>query len=117
MRKTFSMPDTGGIKQRFMRAPTAFRTERDFFAQLGDTCEAAVAENWAVQFLPDVGKIAESRTRFAAMIRDAENKNFRVLQPPPLLLGMGDYSQNRFSESAKNIKAALRLAESTQQRV
>jgi CHAT domain-containing protein len=91
-----------------------FEKSRDLFAQLGDTCEAVVAENWAVQFLPDVGKIAESRTRFAAMIRDAENKNFQVLLPPAhYYLGMSDYSQNRFSESAKNLKAALRLAEST----
>jgi hypothetical protein len=28
-------------------------------------------------------------------------------------LGMGDYAQNRFSESAKNLKTALRLAEAS----
>ncbi len=95
-------------------AISLFEESRDLFAQLGDTCEAAVAENWAAQILRDVGRIAESRTRLSAMIRDAENKNFQVLLPPAYYwLGMSDYSQNRFSESAKNLKAALRLAEST----
>jgi CHAT domain-containing protein len=95
-------------------AMSLFEQSRDLFAQLGDTCEAAVAENWAVQFLPEVGRIAESRTRLTAMIDDAENKNFQVLLPAAYYwLGMSDYRQNRFSESAKNLKAALRLAEST----
>lgn len=89
-----------------------FEKSRDLFRQLGDQCETAIAENWAVQFLPDVGKISESRPRLAAIIANAESRKFMVLLPPAYYsLGMGDYKQNRLSESATNLRTALRLAE------
>jgi CHAT domain-containing protein len=94
------------------RAITEFEKSRDLFARLNDPYEAAIAENWAVQLLPDVGRVIESRLRFAAIIASAENRKFSVLLPPAYYgLGMGDYRQNRWSESARHLKTALRLAE------
>jgi CHAT domain-containing protein len=85
---------------------------RDLFARLGDEWEASIAETWAAQLLPDVGKVAESRPRLAAIIANAESRNFIVLLSPAYYaLGMGDYKQNRISESARNLKSALRWAE------
>src|SRR5207249_9125189 len=85
---------------------------RDLFAQLGDACEADIAENWAVEFLPQVGKVGESRLRLTTIIANAESRKFLVLLPPAYYsLGMGDYGQNRLSESARNLKTALRRAE------
>ena len=49
--------------------------------ELGDDCEAAIAESWAVQFLPDVARIAEGRRRLAVLIAAAENKKFNLLLP------------------------------------
>jgi len=96
------------------KAISQFEKSRDLFARLGNECEAAVAENWAVQFLPDNGRVAESRTRLANIIASAESRRFLVLLPPAhYWLGMGDYRQGRFSESARNLKIALRLAEET----
>jgi CHAT domain-containing protein len=94
------------------QAISQFEKSRDLFAQLGDACEAAIAENWAAQLLPDVAKVAESRPRLAAIIANAESRKFIVLLPPAYYsLGMGDYKQNHLSESARNLKTALRLAE------
>ena len=89
-----------------------FERSRDLFTRLGDDCEAGVAEIWAVQFLSDIGKVAESRLRLTAIIERAEKRKFKVLVPPAYYwLGMADYRQGRFSESAKHIKTALQLAE------
>jgi len=100
------------LRGDYAQAISEFESSRDFFARLGNECEAAIAENWAVQFLPDVGKVAESRPRLAAIIANAERRRFTVLMPPAYYsLGMGDYRQNRLSESARNLRTALRLAE------
>jgi len=73
-----------------------------------------VAENWAVQFLPDVARVAESRLRLAAIITTSQSRKFMVLIPPAYYwLGMADFRQNRFSESARHIRTALRLAEAS----
>jgi CHAT domain-containing protein len=94
------------------QAISKFEESRDLFNRLGDESEAALAESWAVQLLPDIAKVAESRSRFAGVIANAENRRFAVLLPPAYYwLGMGDYSQGRFSESARNLKTALRLAQ------
>jgi hypothetical protein len=45
----------------YQRAISQSETSRDVFAQLGDECDAAIAENWAAQFLRDVGKVDEGR--------------------------------------------------------
>jgi CHAT domain-containing protein len=98
----------------YAQAISQFETSRDTFAQLGDECEAAIAENWAAQFLAAIGKVDEGRRRLSAVISNAEIKKF-VLLPPSVYywLGMGDYAQTRFSESARNLKTALRLAEAS----
>jgi CHAT domain-containing protein/Tfp pilus assembly protein PilF len=94
------------------QAISQYERSRDLFAQLGDECEAGVAEMWAVQFLSDIGTVAESRLRLKALIDSAEKRKFNVLLPPAYYwLGMSDYRQGDFSKSAKHIKTALRLAE------
>ncbi len=94
------------------QAISLFEKSRDLFAQLGDACEADIAENWAAEFLPQVGKVAESRQRLTTIIANAESRKFLALPPPAYYaLGMGDYGQNRLSESTRNLKTALRLAE------
>lgn len=89
-----------------------FEESRDLFMQLGDESEAALAESWAVQFLSDIAKVAESRSRLTAVIANAENKQFIVLLPTAYFwLAISDYRQSRFSDSARNLKTALRLAQ------
>jgi CHAT domain-containing protein/tetratricopeptide (TPR) repeat protein len=96
------------------KAISEFEKSRDLFARLGDICEAAIAENSAVQFLPDVARVAESRLRLAAMIVNAESRKFMVLLPAAYYwLGMSDSHQNRISDSNKNLKTALRRAEAS----
>ncbi len=101
------------VKERdYARAILQFERSRDLFAGLGNTCDAAAAENWAVQFLPDTARVAEGRRRLAAAIAMAEGKGFKVLLSPAYYwLGMADYLQNEFSKSSKNLRAALRLAD------
>jgi CHAT domain-containing protein len=71
-----------------------------------------VAETWATQFLPDVGKFAEGRARLAALIADAEARRHNVLLPPAYYwLGVSDQRQSALSRASKNYKTALRLAE------
>lgn len=95
-------------------AISKYEESRDLFMRLGDECEAALAENWAVQFLPDIARVGESQSRLAGVIANAENKKFLVLLPPAYYwLAMGDYKQRRFSDSARNLKMALRLAQTT----
>jgi CHAT domain-containing protein len=98
--------------QNIKTAISEFESSRDLFTRLGDEGEAAIAEIWAVQFLPEVGEVAESRRRCLAIIANAEARKFMVFLPAAYYwLGMGDYRQNRLSESAGNLKTALRLAE------
>ena len=94
------------------QAVSQLERSRDLFTRLGDECEAVVAEIWAVQFLPDIGKVAETRLRLTAIIDNAERRKFNVLLPSAYYwLGVADYRQGLFSESAKHLKTALRLAE------
>jgi CHAT domain-containing protein len=96
----------------YTQAISHFEKSRDLFAQLGNVCEAAIAENWAAQFLPEVAKVAEGRARLTAIITNAENRKFLVLLPPAYFwLGITDYAQNFFTQSAENLKKALQLAE------
>ncbi len=100
------------LEKNIATAISEFESSRDLFKQLGNDAEAAIAETWAVQLLPDVAEVAKSRKRLAAIITNAEARKFLVLLPPVYYsLGMADYSQNRLSESAGNLKTALRLAE------
>ena len=71
-----------------------------------------MAEVWAAQLLPDVGKIAEGRRRLAAVASDAEARDYKILQPPAYYwLGIGDYGQRGLSRTSGHFKNALRLAE------
>lgn len=98
--------------QNLKTAISEFESSRNQFAQLGNTGEAGIAETWAAQLLPDVGEIAESRRRLSEVIMSATTRNLTILLPPAYYsLSMGDSRQNRLSESAKNLKTALRLAE------
>lgn len=74
--------------------------------------EAGVAEQWAVQLLPDVGKIAEGRERLAALIATAESRKFNVLLPAAYYwLAVSDFGQGGLSQTSRDYKTALRLAE------
>lgn len=94
------------------KAISSFESSRDLFRQLGDTCEAAIAESWAAQFLPDVGRIDDGEKRLSALISDAQTRNFKLLLPTAhYWLGVSNSFQNRISESSNNFKTALRDAE------
>jgi len=92
-----------------------FEKSRDLFERLGNPCEAAISEIWAIQYLPDVGRVGESRPRAKAIIQRAAHKRFRILEPPARYsLGMSASFQKEISESHKNLKSCLRLAEAGQ---
>ena len=100
------------ISSDFPKAIPQFEKSADLFRRLGDVCEAAIAENWAGQLLPDAGRIAEARLRLTATIAMAEDRSFTLLLPPAYYwLGISDYRQKEFSQSSKNLKKALREAE------
>ena len=101
------------VPSDYTKAILEFEKSRDLFAQLGDTAEAELAEIWAVELLPDVAKVAESRQRLAAIITTAESRKFNLLIPTAYYwLGVCDYRQNNLSQMSRNYKTALRLAES-----
>jgi CHAT domain-containing protein len=96
----------------YSEAISAFENSRDLFEQLGDIAEADIAENWAAQLLPDVAKVAESRQRLVAIIATAQSRRFNILIPTAYYwLGVSDYRQSGLSQTNKNYKTALRLAE------
>jgi CHAT domain-containing protein len=96
----------------YAEAISKFEQSRDLFEQLGDTPETGISEIWAVQFLPDVARIAEGQRRLSAFIANATNRNFKVLLPTAYYwLAMGEGHQNQFSESNKHLRMALDLAE------
>ena len=96
------------------RAISLYEESRDRFARLDDRCAAAIAENWAAQLLRDVGQIDKSRARLNAIVEESTSRNFQALLPPAYYwLAMNDYSQGRLSESARNLRAALHVAEAT----
>ena len=111
MAKEMLASGESSVKSGYANAIAQFEKSRDLFEELGDTAEAGVAENWAVQLLPDVGEVDKSRPRISAIIVSAENRKFKILLPPAYYwLGMSDYHQSRLSDSGKNLKTALRLA-------
>jgi CHAT domain-containing protein len=100
------------IATDYAKAVSEFEKSRDLFARLGDDCEAAIAENWAAQFLPDVAKVAESRQRLLAMIETANRRKYNILLASAYYwLAVSDYRRSGLSETSKNLKIALRLAE------
>ena len=107
--------DTGQrfvARDNYRQAILAFEQSSALFTELGNAAEAGLAEMWAAQFLPDVARIAEGRRRLAAIIADAESRRFKVLLPPAYYwLGISGYRQSDLSQSNKDFKTALRLAE------
>ncbi|HYP52713.1 MAG TPA: CHAT domain-containing protein, partial [Pyrinomonadaceae bacterium] len=102
----------GLVESDFARAISEFERSRDLFLRLGDSAEAAVAENWAAQFLPDVARVAEGRRRLSALIASAGGRKYNVLVAPAYYwLAVSDYRQNVLTQTSKNYKTALRLAE------
>lgn len=100
------------VGKNYSHAISLFEQSRDLFNQLGDESSAALAETWAAQMLREVGRVDEAHQRLTAIAANAEKKKFLMLLPPAYYwLGMNDYSQGHFSDSAKNLKSALRLAE------
>jgi CHAT domain-containing protein len=103
------------VKSEYAKGISQFEKSRDLFTQTGDVCEAAIAENWAAQFLPEVGKIAQSRQRLGVLISHAESRKFKALLPPAYYwLAFCDFRQGHFSDSNKNFKTALQLAETAE---
>lgn len=101
-------------KSDLAKAIAQFEKSRDLFAEAGNVCEAAIAAQWAAQLLPDVGKIAESRLRLTSIIANAETRQFKILLSRAYYsLAIADYRESHFSDSNKNFKTALRLAEAT----
>lgn len=102
------------VERDYAKAISQFEQSRDLFEQLGDAAEAGIAEMWAAQLLPDVAKVAESRKRLAAIIATSEKRRFKVLLPTAFYwVGVSDYRQLGLSETSKNYKTALRLAEAS----
>jgi len=100
------------LRSDLAKAIAELEKSRGLFTALGNECEAAIAETWAVELLPDVAKIAEARRRLDALIAVAENRKFNLLLPAAhYWVAICDYRQNRLSESNKQFKIALRLAE------
>jgi CHAT domain-containing protein len=65
-----------------------------------------------VQYLPEIGQIADARPRLGALIADAQSRKFKVLLPPAYYwVAFCDFRQGRFSDSNRNFKIALRFAE------
>jgi CHAT domain-containing protein len=95
-------------------AVSNFEASRDLFARAGDACEAAIAESRAVEYLPDLGRVGESRERLASLIQSAEKRSYKILLPAAhYSLGMSDYLQNEFSKSGRHLREALQLAEAS----
>jgi CHAT domain-containing protein len=64
--------------------------------------------------LPDVAKVTEGRERLTAIISNAGSRRFNILIPSAYYwLGVSDYRQNNLSQTNKNFKTALRLAEAS----
>jgi CHAT domain-containing protein len=59
-----------------------------------------------------VARVAASRARAAALIETAERKRFKILAPPAhYWLAVSDFRQTGLSQTSRNFRAALRLAE------
>lgn len=105
----------GLVTSDYQKAFENFDRSRDLFRELGDEPDAGAADIWASQMLPDVGRIEESRRRLAAIIRDAERREYKILLPPAYYwLGVGDYGRGGLSQTNRNYKTALRLAEESE---
>ena len=71
-----------------------------------------MAELWAAQLLPDVGRPEKASLRLAMLITNAEKNGYKVLLPPAYYwLGISAYGRSDLSLASREFKTALRLAE------
>jgi len=71
-----------------------------------------VAEVWAAQMLPDVGRPEKGRLRLARLISDAERRGYKVLLAPAYYwLGVSAHHGGDLSLANREYRSALRLAE------
>ena len=102
------------IRGDYAKGISKFQGAAALFTELGDVCEAGIAEDLAAQYLPDTAMLAEGRRRLEAAIATADSRRFIVLLTPAYYwLGISDNLQAELSQSNKNLKTALRLAEAT----
>jgi CHAT domain-containing protein len=102
------------VRTDLAKAISEFEKSRDLFGGAGDICEASVAETFAAQFLPEIGKIAEGKLRLAALSADAEIRKFKIILCPAYYwIAFCDFRQSRFSDSNKTLKTALQLSKAT----
>lgn len=102
------------IRSDYSKGISKFRDVAALFTELGDVCEAGIAEDLAAQYLPDTARLAEGRRRLEEAIATAGRRRFIVLLTPAYYwLGISDNFQKELSQSNKNLKTALRLAEAT----
>ncbi|HVF45808.1 MAG TPA: CHAT domain-containing protein [Pyrinomonadaceae bacterium] len=100
------------VESDYVEAVASFERSRDLFRQLGDEPEAGVSEVWAAQLLPDVGRLEKAKLRLASLADDAGRRRYNVLLPAAhYWLGVCDYRGGNLSQTGRDYKAALRLAE------
>lgn len=100
---------------KYSKSIEKFEESKTVFQQTGDEFEAAVAEIWVAQMLPDVSRISESRSRLKSLIEIAEKRNFKIFLPTSYYwIGVGNYRQSELSESIFHTKKALQIAEETE---
>ena len=100
------------VEGDYLKAVESFEQSRDLFRRLGDEPEAGVAEVWALQLLPDVGRLEKAKTRLASLAADAERRRYNVLLPAAhYWLGVCDYRGGNLSQTSRDQRTALRLAE------
>jgi CHAT domain-containing protein len=93
------------------KGASEFERSRKLFARLGDAYEAAIADASIGILLSDMGRVADSQSKFQALLTIAKERQFKILEPFAYYwLAMSNYRQNQISESNKNLKTALRLA-------
>lgn len=105
----------GSIKDYgYAAAIGEFEKSRDLFSALGNDSESLTAEIWAASFLVYLSKIDDNRIRLNAIGETAKHKKFRAFSQTVLYSqSLADFRQNRFSDSLKNAKTALREAVET----
>lgn len=102
------------IRSDYSKGISQLQNVAALFSELGDVCEAGIAEDLAAQYLPDTARLAEGRRRLAAAIEMADSRRFIVLLTPAYYwLGISDNLQKELSQSNKHLKTALRLAEAS----
>lgn len=100
------------VESDYLKAVESFEDSRDLFKQLGDEPEADVAEVWAAQLLPDVGRIEKAKLRLAGLAADAGRRRYNILLPAAhYWLGVCDYRSGNLSQTSRDYKTALRLAQ------